>query len=38
MAQVGDTITYTFSDGTSVAEDVSNVEEADIVYCEGGGD
>lgn len=38
MAQVGDTITYTFSDGSSVAEDVSNVGEAEILYCEAGGD
>jgi hypothetical protein len=38
MAQDGDTITYTFSDGTSVAEDVSNVDEVvvDYLYAAGG--
>ena len=38
MAQIGDTITYTFSDGTSVAEDVSNVGEVvvDYLYSMGG--
>ena len=38
MAQVGDTITYTFSDGSSVAEDVSNVDEVvvDYLYAAGG--
>jgi hypothetical protein len=38
MAQEGDTITYTFSDGTSVAEDVSNVDEVvvDYLYAAGG--
>lgn len=37
MAQSGDTITYTFSDGTSVAEDVSNVDKAAVEYCNGAG-
>jgi len=37
MAQVGDTITYTFSDGTSVAEDVSSVDEVVVEYCDGAG-
>jgi len=35
MAQVGDTITYTFSDGSSVAEDVSNVGRVIVEYCDG---
>jgi hypothetical protein len=39
MAQEGDTITYTFSDGTSVSEDVSSVDEVvvDYLYSAGGG-
>ncbi len=37
MAQVGDTITYTFSDGTSVTEDVSNVDEVVVEYCDAPG-
>jgi len=37
MAQPGDTITYTFSDGTSVAEDVSNVDEVVVEYCDAPG-
>jgi len=37
MAQVGDTITYTYSDGSSVAEDVSNVDEVVVEYCDGAG-
>jgi hypothetical protein len=37
MAQDGDTITYTYSDGTSVAEDVSAVNEMTIEYIEGVG-
>lgn len=37
MAQDGDTITYTFSDGTSVAEDVSSVDEAVVDYMDGTG-
>ncbi len=37
MAQVGDTITYTYSDGSSVAEDVSNVGEVVVEYCDGSG-
>lgn len=38
MAQVGDTITYSWSDGTSVSEDVSNVGVAEVIHCGGGGD
>jgi len=37
MAQVGDTITYTFSDGSSVAEDISNIDEIEIDYVDGPG-
>jgi len=37
MAQDGDTITYTFSDGTVVSEDVSNVDTAVVDYCDGSG-
>lgn len=37
MAQEGDTITYTYSDGKSVAEDVSNVNEVVVDYCDGTG-
>jgi hypothetical protein len=37
MAQDGDTITYTFSGGSSVAEDVSNVDKATVKFCDGGG-
>lgn len=37
MAQNGDTITYTYSDGTSVSEDVSNVDEAVVDYCYSAG-
>ncbi len=37
MAQIGDTITYTYSDGKSVAEDVSNVGEVFVEYCDGTG-
>ncbi len=37
MAQVGDTITYTPSDGSAVTEDVSSVDKAVIDYCYGGG-
>jgi hypothetical protein len=37
MAQEGDTITYTFSDGTSVAEDVSGIDEVVVDYCDAPG-
>lgn len=37
MAQDGDTITYTYSDGTSVAEDVSAVDEMTIDHLDGAG-
>ncbi len=37
MAQEGDTITYVYSDGKSVSEDVSNVDEAVVDYCDGPG-
>ena len=37
MAQDGDTITYTFSDGTSVSEDVSEVDEMTVDYLDGAG-
>lgn len=37
MAQEGDTITYTYSDGKSVAEDVSNVDEVVVDYCDAPG-
>jgi len=37
MAQVGDTITYTYSNGNSVSEDVSDVDEVVVEYCDGGG-
>jgi hypothetical protein len=37
MAQDGDTITYTFSDGTVVSEDISGVGEAVVDYCDGPG-
>jgi hypothetical protein len=37
MAQAGDTVTYTFSDGTSVTEDVSGVDEATVDFCDGAG-
>lgn len=38
MAQAGDTITYTYSDATSVSEDVSSVGVAEVIHCGGGGD
>jgi hypothetical protein len=38
MAQPGDTITYTYSDGTAVSEDVSSVEELVIDYIDGAND
>ncbi len=38
MAQDGDTITYTYQgNGTSVSEDVSNVNEVVVEYCDGAG-
>lgn len=37
MAQVGDTITYTYSDGESVAEDISSVSGIEINYVDGAG-
>jgi len=37
MAQDGDTITYTYSGGTSVFEDVSDVDTAVVDYCDGAG-
>jgi Fibronectin type III domain. len=37
MASNGDTITYTYSDGTSVSEDVSSVDEAVVDYCDSAG-
>lgn len=37
MAQDGDTITYTYTDGTSVAEDVSGVDEVIVDYLDGAG-
>jgi|APHM01.1.fsa_nt_gi hypothetical protein len=37
MAQQGDTITYGFTDGTSVAEDVSGIDKAEVVFCKGAG-
>jgi len=37
MAQDGDTITYTFSDGTSVTEDISAIDEITIEYIDGAG-
>lgn len=37
MAQSGDTITYTYSDGSSVSEDVSNVNEMTIDYIDAAG-
>jgi len=37
MAQEGDTITYSYSDGTSVAEDVSSVDEITVDYMDGAG-
>ena len=37
MAEEGDTITYTYSDGTVVSEDVSNVGEVAVDYCDGAG-
>lgn len=36
MAQVGDTITYTYS-GSRVSEDVSSVDLITVVYCSGAG-
>lgn len=39
MAQIGDTITYTFSDGSVVTEDISNTNlmEVDFLNGPGGG-
>lgn len=37
MAQSGDTITYTYSDGTSESEDVSTVDEITVDYLDGAG-
>jgi hypothetical protein len=37
MAQDGDTITYTFSNGSSVSEDVSAVDTATVDFCDGAG-
>jgi len=37
MAQDGDTITYTYSDGSSVSEDVSSIDEMTVNYCDGTG-
>jgi|APHM01.1.fsa_nt_gi hypothetical protein len=37
MAQAGDTVTYTFSEGESIAEDVSAVDTATVEYCDGAG-
>lgn len=37
MAQDGDTITYTYSDGRSVSEDVSAVNEMTVDYLDGSG-
>jgi len=37
MAQGGDTITYTYSDGSVISEDVSSVDEAVVDYLDGSG-
>jgi hypothetical protein len=37
MAQDGDTITYTFSNGTAVSEDVSSIDQAFVEFCDGAG-
>lgn len=37
MAQDGDTITYTFSDGSVVSEDISDIDEITVDYLDGAG-
>lgn len=35
MAQKGDTITYTYADGSSVSEDISSIDEITVNYVDG---
>lgn len=37
MAQAGDTITFGFTNGSAVKEDISNVNTAEVVFCDGPG-